>query len=732
MNRRFPSLRRNVLAAIFIAVGAVMLAGLVAIFFIGRAAIEADGSVLSQHIIVGELKDGLSTVKDAETGQRGYLLTGDEKYLEPYEQALVRIHEEVETLHARALAGELSHGDMSRLQKLIDQKLMELKETITIRRTKGLPAALEVVNTDAGQRTMEAIRLQIAQMIAEQESILGRAHNKAVNLVYYRSLIIALSTVLNLAVLLWSYRLISGESAARERAALEVLRQKELLDVTLASIGDAVMVTDVDGRITFLNQAAEKLTAWSHREAVGKPAATVFNIINESSRQRVENPVDKVLQLGVVAALANHTVLIRKDGGEVPIDDSAAPIQEPGGSTRGVVLIFRDFSERKAAEKKLIEANFALDAANRAKDHFLAALSHELRTPLTPVLAILTNWEMSDRFSGPLLADVQMLRRNVELEARLIDDLLDLNRIVAGKMSLNLELVDVHELVRSVLTILDRQINERQLKVFTRLNAARHYVKGDPARLQQVFSNILSNAIKFTDREGNVSVRSEDYTQGRLILKFKDHGIGMTPEIMSRLFKPFEQGVEVSKYGGMGLGMAISKALVDAHAGTITAESGGAGQGTEFTVVLPSIAASALKLPTAKDPQIVARQNPQEISILLVEDHEDSAEVMSRLLRERGYSVQTVGTVGDALKILDEREFSLLISDIGLPDGSGIDLIRQVRNVSAIPAIALTGFGMERDLERYRESGFDAELTKPVNFTRLEMTINQFFGARGG
>jgi PAS domain S-box-containing protein len=660
------------------------------------------------------------------------LLTGDEKYLEPYEQALVRIHEEVETLHARALAGELSHGDMSRLQKLIDQKLMELKETITIRRTKGLPAALEVVNTDAGQRTMEAIRLQIAQMIAEQESILGRAHNKAVNLVYYRSLIIALSTVLNLAVLLWSYRLISGESAARERAALEVLRQKELLDVTLASIGDAVMVTDVDGRITFLNQAAEKLTAWSHREAVGKPAATVFNIINESSRQRVENPVDKVLQLGVVAALANHTVLIRKDGGEVPIDDSAAPIQEPGGSTRGVVLIFRDFSERKAAEKKLIEANFALDAANRAKDHFLAALSHELRTPLTPVLAILTNWEMSDRFSGPLLADVQMLRRNVELEARLIDDLLDLNRIVAGKMSLNLELVDVHELVRSVLTILDRQINERQLKVFTRLNAARHYVKGDPARLQQVFSNILSNAIKFTDREGNVSVRSEDYTQGRLILKFKDHGIGMTPEIMSRLFKPFEQGVEVSKYGGMGLGMAISKALVDAHAGTITAESGGAGQGTEFTVVLPSIAASALKLPTAKDPQIVARQNPQEISILLVEDHEDSAEVMSRLLRERGYSVQTVGTVGDALKILDEREFSLLISDIGLPDGSGIDLIRQVRNVSAIPAIALTGFGMERDLERYRESGFDAELTKPVNFTRLEMTINQFFGARGG
>ncbi|MBV8138758.1 MAG: PAS domain S-box protein [Deltaproteobacteria bacterium] len=539
---------------------------------------------------------------------------------------------------------------------------------------------------------------------------------KAVNLLYYRNLIIALSTVLNLAVLLWSYRRISRESAARERAALEVSQQKELLDVTLASIGDAVMVTDVDGRITYLNQAAERLTGWSHPEALGKPAATVFNIINESSRQRVQSPIDKVLQLGVVAGLANHTVLIRKDGSEVPIDDSGAPIRESGGTIRGVVLIFRDFSERKAAEKNLIEANSALDAANRAKDQFLAALSHELRTPLTPVLAILTNWEASHRFPAFLLGDVQVLRRNVELEARLIDDLLDLNRIAAGKMSLNLELVDAHELVRSVATILGGRMSEKQLNFSTELNAARHYVKGDAVRLQQVFSNILSNAIKFTDRGGNISIRSEDDAQRRLILKFKDDGIGMTPEILNRLFKPFEQGVEVSKYGGMGLGMAISKALVDAHAGTITAESAGPGQGSQFAVLLPSISASALKLPTAEDPRIAARQNPQEIGILLVEDHEDSAEVMGRLLREKGYSVQTAGTVADALKILGEREFSLLISDIGLPDGTGIDLIRQVRSVSAMPAIALTGFGMEHDLRKYKESGFDAELTKPVNF----------------
>src|SRR5262249_44397355 len=158
--------------------------------------------------------------------------------------------------------------------------------------------------------------------------------------------------LLNVAVLIWSYRRISGESAARDRAALEVSRQKELLNVTLASIADAVIVTDLDGRITFLNQISEELTGWKSSEALGQPAATVFNIINERSRQRVESPVDRVLQLGaVVGGLANHTILVRKDGSEIPIDDSGAPIREPNGTNRGVVLVFRDFSERKAVEK---------------------------------------------------------------------------------------------------------------------------------------------------------------------------------------------------------------------------------------------------------------------------------------------------------------------------------------------------------------------------------------------
>ena len=346
-------------------------------------------------------------------------------------------------------------------------------------------------------------------------------------------------------------------------------------------------MTDVEGRITFLNEVAEQLTGLTHAQALQQPAAKVFNIINESSRQIVESPVDKVLRLGTIVGLANHTVLIRKDGTEVPIDDSGSPIRQPDGTIRGVALIFRDFSEYKAAENKLIDANKAMETANRAKDHFLAALSHELRTPLTPVLATLTTWEASDELPSSFLADVQMLRRNVELEARLIDDLLDLNRIVKGKLTLNLELVDAHELIQAVVTMFRSEINAKHLSVSTELTATRHYVKGASARLQQIFGNILNNATKFTEHEGHISIASADDTQGRIILTFKDDGIGMTPEVLSRLFQPFEQGADINRYGGLGLGMAISKSLVDIHAGILSAASDGPGQGSAFTVVLP-------------------------------------------------------------------------------------------------------------------------------------------------
>jgi PAS domain S-box-containing protein len=496
--------QKSQVATIIASSGVVIIASMLAIFLMGRAAINANTNLIVRHEVIGQLQETLSTIKDAETGQRGYLLTGNQQYLQPYDQAVERIGQELESLAAAAKAGELSVADVSKLSQLTNQKLGELQQTILLRRTQGLAPALAIVQTDFGKNTMDSIRTVIMQMIAEQESGLAAANHVALILGYWRNLIALGSALLTLAVLFWAYRRIVNERTAQQRAALEIQRQKELLDVTLASIGDAVIVTDVEGKITFLNQVAEHLTGWSFPTAQNQSCATVFNIVNENSRQIVESPVDRVLRMGTVVGLANRTVLIRRDDSEIPIDDSGAPIKDTDGTVRGVVLIFRDFSEHKAAEAKVLAANENLIAANRAKDQFVAALSHELRTPLTPVLVTLTAWETSDELPSSFIADIQMLRRNIEFEARLIDDLLDVNRIVKGKLSLNLELVDAHELLESVVALLQSQINAKQLNVSLNLNAKRHYVKAHSARLQQIFSNILNNAIKFTERNGHL------------------------------------------------------------------------------------------------------------------------------------------------------------------------------------------------------------------------------------
>jgi len=201
----------------------------------------------------------------------------------------------------------------------------------------------------------------------------------------------------------------------------------------------------------------------------------------------------------------------------------------------------------------------------------------------------------------------------------------------------------------------------------------------------------------------------------------------MSPEVLGRLFQPFEQGTGIDhKYGGLGLGMAISKALVDIHAGSISADSQGSGLGAEFTIVLPSIHATALKLPRAAQMQ-PDRRITRELHILLVEDHEDSAEVMSRFLQEKGYDVMTCATLAEALAAANDQSFDLVLCDIGLPDGTGIDLIQSLRQRSSIPAIALTGFGMDDDIDLYKQSGFNAHLTKPVNFQKLEILIGHLF-----
>jgi CheY-like chemotaxis protein len=362
-------------------------------------------------------------------------------------------------------------------------------------------------------------------------------------------------------------------------------------------------------------------------------------------------------------------------------------------------------------------------------------LSHELRTPLNPILLAVT--AMLERPEEPeqLRPTLEMIRQNVNLQAHLIDDLLDVMRIVQGKMPLHWEVADCHRLIDHAVQVCRSELLGKGLRIEVDLSAGEHHVNADPARLQQVFWNLIKNAVKFTPGGGAITIRTRNEDDGRarggrLVVEMSDTGIGIEPEGLPTIFDPFQQGETTitRTYGGLGLGLAICRGIIEAHGGTIVAESAGKDRGTTFRVVLKALPRPAVG--GDGEPDVGVRESeatpPSSLRILVVEDEPATLRLMARLLRGLGYAVTTAGTIAAALEVSEAGEFDLVVSDIGMPDGSGLDLMRRVvSRHGPVPAIALTGYGMEEDIRRSREAGFTAHLTKPIDFAKLEAMIRQ-------
>jgi CheY-like chemotaxis protein len=393
----------------------------------------------------------------------------------------------------------------------------------------------------------------------------------------------------------------------------------------------------------------------------------------------------------------------------------------------------------------------AAEAANRAKDQFLATLSHELRTPLTPVLALASSLQEDPALPARARDALATIRRNIDLEARLIDDLLDLTRISRGKLELHREVADVRRIIEHAVRVCCEDVlDSGRLKI--ELGPGELRVWADAPRLTQVFWNLFKNAIKFTP-EGEIRVRSwvreraEDGEDPRdLVVEVADSGIGIDPELLPRLFNAFEQADRriTRRFGGLGLGLALSKTIVELHGGSLTAASPGPGQGATFTVCLPLLAASeaarlasAAPRPEETAPSVPVEAAPTEgLHLLLVEDHADTAEAMADLLRMAGHRVTVAGSVSAALaaaeKAVEGDRIDLVVSDLGLPDGSGLDLMRELVGRHGLHGVALSGYGMEEDVRRSHEAGFQAHLTKPVTLQALREAIRKAAGSAGG
>jgi signal transduction histidine kinase len=374
-------------------------------------------------------------------------------------------------------------------------------------------------------------------------------------------------------------------------------------------------------------------------------------------------------------------------------------------------------------------------SANAAKDQFLALLSHELRNPLSPVIAMVAELE-AHVDSQEMRHALDVIRRNVELEARLIDDLLDITRISKGKLKLSLEPVSVHNVLQRALEICRDDIAHKALRVDLQLDAREHFVHGDPARLQQVFWNLVKNSVKFTPEGGRITLATLNPQPGQIEIRTLDTGIGIEPEKVSKIFNAFEQGQSsiTRRFGGLGLGLAISKAMVLAHGGTISAFSAGKDRGATFTIRLATIAAPArldeLELqPDGHGEDKTPARAGRTPRLLVVDDHPDTCTGMKMILERRGYDITVAHTADQASQKARAQNFDLLISDIGLPDRSGYELMQELRS-RGLRGIALSGFGMESDINRARASGFSEHLTKPINFERLERVIQQLLNAR--
>jgi signal transduction histidine kinase len=380
--------------------------------------------------------------------------------------------------------------------------------------------------------------------------------------------------------------------------------------------------------------------------------------------------------------------------------------------------------------RELAAAKSAAVAANAAKDDFLAVLSHELRTPLTPALAAASALIRAPAEDATELRDtLALICRNIELEARLVDDLLDVTRITRGKLRINAAPVDLHRIVREAVAMTESELREKKITVVMELTPEQPVVRGDAVRLAQVFSNLLNNAVKFTPDGGRVAVRS--VVAGAVVrIEVEDNGMGIAADMLPKIFEPFRQGSmgTTRRFGGLGLGLSVAKGLVEAHDGSIRVRSAGHNQGAIFTIELPVLTDGSV----AVNPAVVRRSGPvkaeRSLRVLLVEDHEDTRQVLQRLMTRWGHSVTTASTVAQARAVLGEESFDLLLSDLGLPDGSGLEVVKTLRETSQIPAVAMSGYGMDSDIARSREAGFTEHVVKPVSAEMLVQVLERYSG----
>jgi PAS domain S-box-containing protein len=697
--------------------------------------------------VISQADDTLKLLVDLETGVRGYLVTDRRDYLEPYERAAPRVGPALDELKRLVSDNPPQVARVEEIRRLHGEWMGYAREVVELKDSGGDYQSR--VGRGVGKVRMDAMRALFDDFVETEERLRDersqgtrRAARLAVGTGGAAALLLGVILAFSVG------RQLVSVSSAYGGALDSEQEQRRRLGTTLQSIGDAVIVTDAGGRVTLMNPVAESVTGWKTGDARGRPLPEVFRIVNEETRAEVENPVKKVLRAGAVVGLSNHTLLIAKGGAETPIDDSGAPIKDAEGKIVGVVLVFRDITGRRRAEAEREqsyarerEARVEAEEANRLKDEFLATASHELRTPLTAIVG----WTRLLR-AGGLDAEnsaraLETIERNADAQTKLIEDLLDISRVITGKLRLDARPVDMAPVVDDAVSAVRPAAQAKNIAVVTSVDSHAGLVLGDANRLQQVVWNLLSNAVKFTPRGGRIEVGLA-LADSQVEVSVRDTGEGIAPEFLPYVFERFRQadGGKTRTHGGLGLGLSIVRSLVEMHGGTVGAGSEGRGRGATFSVRLPVLApqgnvgAAAARGPGGDAPSIERPPKLDGVRVLLVDDDRDTLEMLDAVLLRCEAEVVTAASAAEALSEIERRRPDVLVSDIGMPETDGYELIKSVRaseaerGGAAIPALALTAYAKTEDRVRALAAGYQVHLAKPVEPAEFALAVASLAG----
>lgn len=666
-----------------------------------------------------QLSEVLQQLVDMGGGIRRYEMTHEESSFRDAETATATLPVALAALHDALADDPALQSSEARLVEAAGRRLQQTRNMVEMARVGDTAGIETMVARGDGVAILDTCRAIIAYMQDEENQLVERHHRASIAARDTVAFAIIATTVLAVVLLV-----LVAYVSLQHNARLE--RVQNDLATTLRSIGDAVIATDAEGAVRFMNPIAEQLTGWPQEEAQGLPLERVFCIANEDTGETVESPVHRVLRERRIIGLANHTILKSRAGEERPIEDSGAPIYDAEEVLVGVVLVFRDATAQRTAQRTLVASEAASREADHRKDVFLATLSHELRNPLAPIRNAARLLESATLNSDEMNRSILIISRQVRHMASLLDDLLDVSRITRGVLTLKKEVVGLKGLFEAAVETSRPAIDAKGHSLEVEWPADHLRVAADPVRLTQIVTNLLTNSAKYTDPGGRIVLgfRRDGET---MAIYVRDNGIGLAPETITSVFDMFSQ-VSPGKgntEGGLGIGLALVRGLAELHGGRVEARSAGLDQGSEFVMYLPhTLADTAPPAAQVEIPPSAPAARP--LRVLIADDNRDSAESLGMLLEMSGHEIHLAHDGPQALAMAAEKHPDVALLDIGMPGMDGYEVALNIRRApwgAQVTLVAITGWGQEDNKRLAWNAGFNHHLTKPMDSAVLDSIL---------